>query len=250
MLGLCYDETYGAMTNHDDRDDDGDNDGNEDNKASSRSGFDGLIFDPITTPRSRLGLAEEDQVTMTMDMRPRRPMYLRVGIYLPGRRPYVRMSYRPPFVGKQGGALQSSSPCDLPPHKPATKRPCRGQIQKIPPFWDRKRLQSSVPCHLVGSANCHRVFPQKLPRRLRYGAMILLRKHLGMIPLILLIPDATDLAWNLPQRGHLRLTTICQLRRPTKPDPVAPFGDLRLLLLPLPSDGNRDSQPAPWSTPL
>ena len=49
--------------------------------------------------------------------------------------------------------------------------PCRGRIQKIPPCRDRKHLQSSVPRHLVGSANCHWVLPQKLLRRLRYGAI-------------------------------------------------------------------------------
>ena len=71
-----------------------------------------------------------------------------------------------------------------------------------------------------------------------------------MIPSIVLAPNATALACNRPQRGHLRPTTIFQLRRPGKPDPVSPFGDWHLPLLPLPSNGNRHSQPAPWSTPL
>ena len=71
MLGLCCDETYGAMTNYDDGDDDGDNDGNNDgnndDNAASGSGSDGPIFDPIESP----GLAEEDRVTA---LRPRQTM--------------------------------------------------------------------------------------------------------------------------------------------------------------------------------
>ena len=86
-------------------------------------------------------------------------------------RPYVRTTYGPPFAGKHGDAFRHSSLCDLPPHEPAPTRPCRGRIQKSPPCQDRKRLQSSVPRHLVGSADFHRVFPQKLLRRLMYGAI-------------------------------------------------------------------------------
>ena len=53
MLGLCCDETCGAMTNYDDGDDDGDNDGNGDDNAPSRSVSDGPIFNPITMTQSR-----------------------------------------------------------------------------------------------------------------------------------------------------------------------------------------------------
>ena len=70
---------------------------------------------------------------------------------------------------------------------------------------------------------------------------ILLRKHLGTIPPIVLIPEKSASAWNRPRWVHLRPTTICHICRPDKPDPVAPFGDWRLPLLPLPSDGNRHS---------
>ena len=49
MLGLCCDEPYSVMTNHDDGDDDGDNDGNDDDNAASGSGSDGPIFDPTAT---------------------------------------------------------------------------------------------------------------------------------------------------------------------------------------------------------
>ena len=76
---------------------------------------------------------------------------------------------------------------------------------------------------------------------------VLLQTHLGMIPLIVLVPDAAALAWNRPRRGQLRHTEIYHLRRPSKPYPVAPFGDWRLPLRPLPSNRNWHSQPAPWS---
>ena len=56
MLGLCCNETYGAMTNYDNRDDDGDNYGNkdvnDDDNAAFGSGSDGPIVNPIMTPRS------------------------------------------------------------------------------------------------------------------------------------------------------------------------------------------------------
>ena len=62
MLGLCCNGIYRAMKNHDDGYDDGDIDGNEygnnDENVASGLGSDGPIFDPITTPRSHLGLAE------------------------------------------------------------------------------------------------------------------------------------------------------------------------------------------------
>ena len=44
--------------------------------------------------------------------------------------------------------------------------------------------------------------------------------------------------------------TICQMWRPAQPVPIAPFGDWRLPLIPLPSNGYRHSQLAPWLTPL
>ena len=87
MLDLCCDETYIAMTNHVDRYDYGDNDRNEDvndnDNASSRSGSDGPIFNPISAPWSCLGLAEKDEATMTMVLWLRHHMYIRIVIYLP-----------------------------------------------------------------------------------------------------------------------------------------------------------------------
>ena len=64
MLGLFYDETYGAMTNYDDRDNNRNKDRNDDDNATSISGSYGPIFDPI------------------MALLPWGTMYLCVGIYI------------------------------------------------------------------------------------------------------------------------------------------------------------------------
>ena len=77
---------------------------------------------------------------------------------------------------------------------------------------------------------------------------VLLRKHLGTIPSIVFIPDNTALVYNRPRQGHLQHPTIYQLRRPEQPVTASPFGDQYLPLLPPPSNGNRNSQPAPWLT--
>ena len=59
MLGLCCNETCSVLTNYVNGYDDGDNNGNEDGKdeqiANSGSGYDGNIFDLITTYWSRGG---------------------------------------------------------------------------------------------------------------------------------------------------------------------------------------------------
>ena len=64
MLGLCCDETYGAMINYDVRDDYGDNDGNEDkiddDNAASGSGSNGPNFDLIMTTHSHGGGLGDD----------------------------------------------------------------------------------------------------------------------------------------------------------------------------------------------
>ena len=86
MLGLCYNKTYGTMKNHNNGYDSGYNNRNKDvndnDNDASGLGSDGPIFDPITMLWSLLGLAEEDQGTMMMVLRPRPrprcPMYLRV----------------------------------------------------------------------------------------------------------------------------------------------------------------------------
>ena len=84
-------------------------------------------------------------------------------------RAYIRTLYRPPFVGKHGDAFQHTYLCGLPPHKPATTRPRRGRIWKIPPCQYHKRIRSFIPHHLVRSAHFHCIFPQNLLQILRYG---------------------------------------------------------------------------------
>ena len=82
MLGLCCNKTYGAMKHHKNRNYSGDNsrneDGNDDNSAAYGLVANGSIIYPITMPRSLLGLAEKDRKTMTIALRPWRPMYIRV----------------------------------------------------------------------------------------------------------------------------------------------------------------------------
>ena len=72
------------MTKYYDGDDDGDNDGDQDGKkydnAASRSGYNGTISNPITTPRSRLGIIEEDRATIPTALQPWRTTYLCVGL--------------------------------------------------------------------------------------------------------------------------------------------------------------------------
>ena len=93
------------------------------------------------------------------------------------------MSWGPTFVGKHRDTFRRSSSYGLPPQKPATPRPCRGRIQKSLPCRDHKRLRSSAPRHLFGSADCHRFPPQKLLRRIRYGAIRIITKTPGDDPL-------------------------------------------------------------------
>ena len=79
------------MKKHDDRDYDVDNygneDGNDDESATSGSGSNGPIFDPITTTWSHLSLSEEYLATTKTALRPRHTIYLHIGIYLPYKQP-------------------------------------------------------------------------------------------------------------------------------------------------------------------
>ena len=77
-----------------------------------------------------------------------------------------------------------------------------------------------------------------------------LRKHLGAIPPSILLTNIAASAWDRPIRGHLKQTTICQLRRSSQAVPTALFGDRRLPLLPSAANKNRSYKPAPWPTPL
>ena len=65
MLGLCKEETYGAMSNYNGVDDDGNEDRNDDNNAAYRSGSDGLIFDMTPTPQSHGGGPVKDGYVTT-----------------------------------------------------------------------------------------------------------------------------------------------------------------------------------------
>ena len=78
---------------YDDGDEDGDNDRNENRNnnddAASGSGPGSLIFNLITTPRSHLGITEEDWATEStkLQTRLRHNIYLHIGLqrtlYLP-----------------------------------------------------------------------------------------------------------------------------------------------------------------------
>ena len=148
------------------------------------------------------------------------------------RYPYVRTMYKPPLLGNHGDDFWRSSLCDLPPHAPAPPRLLEGRIQKSPTCRDRKWIRSPIPHHLVVSADCHQVFPQRFYVGLGMVQCVLLRKQLGTIPSISPIPDNTASACNWPRRGYLRLLKICQLQRPAKSVLVA---CIRRLVPPSPS---------------
>ena len=84
MICVFCDKTYGIINKYNNRYDDRYNgvneDGNDNDNAAARSGSDGPIFDPITTPQSRLGLAEEDWATTTIVLHMWCSMYLHVGL--------------------------------------------------------------------------------------------------------------------------------------------------------------------------
>ena len=86
------------MMKYDSRDDDGDNYGNEDrnddDNAAAGSGSDGMIFDPKTTPWSRLVLTEEDWATAVMALQPRSTMYIRVRLYIYPIKTMVKMCHK------------------------------------------------------------------------------------------------------------------------------------------------------------
>ena len=77
-----------------------------------------------------------------------------------------------------------------------------------------------------------------------------LQKHLGMIPPSILLTVIAALAWDRQRQGHLKQTTIHQLRRSAQSVPATPLGDRRRPLLPSTANENRRYKPAPWPTPL
>ena len=75
------------MKNHDNGADYGYNnvkeDRNYDNNTASRSGYNGLLFNLIVTPRPHLGLAEGDRAPTTTALQLWRHIYVCVGLYIP-----------------------------------------------------------------------------------------------------------------------------------------------------------------------
>ena len=98
MLGLFCNVKYGAMTNYNDRDDDGDDDadedgnedGNDNDNAASGSGYYGTIFNTITIIWYGGGVG----ATMGTALRPRRTMYLRVGLYIYSIKTLLKMCHK------------------------------------------------------------------------------------------------------------------------------------------------------------
>ena len=109
-----------------------------------------------------------------------------------------------------------------------------------PPCQDRKHLRASVPRHLVESADYHRIFPQKLLRRPRYGAIRLTTQTPR--------DDPTDCP--SPQSHYLDVESYTTGAPPTHNNmPAAeiwetrPCCTLRILALPAPSP-SLESKPA------
>ena len=67
-----------------------------------------------------------------------------------------------------------------------------------------------------------------------------LQKHLWTIPPSILLTDFDASAWDRPIRGHLRQTTICQMRRSVQAVPATFFRYRRRPLLP--STANEKSE--------
>ena len=117
--------------------------------------------------------------------------------------------------------------------------------------------------HLVGTSSSsefksHAILPTwlivvgfspKLLRRIIMVRFIYLRRHLGTIPPSFFLTDTDTSACDRPRRGHIRQSTIRQLRRSVQGAPVTPFGDQRRLLLQDLGDENRSDEPKPCPTP-
>ena len=117
--------------------------------------------------------------------------------------------------------------------------------------------------HLIGTSSgsefkSHAILPTwlivvgffpKLMRRIGMVRFIYLRRHLGTIPPSFFLTDTATLAWDRQRQGHIRQSTICQLRRSAQGAPVTPFGDRRRLPLQDLGDENQSDEPKPWPTP-
>ena len=76
-----------------------------------------------------------------------------------------------------------------------------------------------------------------------------LQKHLGTIPLSILLTNIAASAWDRPRKGHIKQTTIYQLLRSEQAVPATPLRDWRRHLTPPTVNENRSYKPAPWPTP-
>ena len=91
--------------------------------------------------------------------------------------------------------------------------------------------------------------PPKLLRKLGYYALHITTKTPRDDPTDFLHHRHRCLGMESTSTRTFCHTKICQLRRPAQPVPAKTFRDWRLPLLPHPTNGNRHSQPAPWTTP-
>ena len=92
-------------------------------------------------------------------------------------------------------------------------------------------------------------FPPKLLSRIGMVRFIYLRKHLGTILPSFFLTDIAASAWDRPRQGHIRKTTIHQLRRSAEAAPDTPFGNWRRLLLLAIENKTRSHEPKTWPTP-
>ena len=95
---------------------------------------------------------------------------------------------------------------------------------KGPPCWYHTRICPTVPRYLFGIIGCHWVVTQSLLWRPSIVQYVLLHKHLYTIPLIVLVPDTTGSAWNLPRQGQIWSTAIKQLLISAQPDSSETLG--------------------------
>ena len=109
----------------------------------------------------------------------------------------------------------TETPSDAPLCKsyPCTARPYRRSAEenpkKRPPCRDYKRIQPSVPHHLVTFCTTPSHWEVQLPSKVSHDHLrrpsmlqyVLLCKHLLMIPPIILVPKKSTC--NRPERGHI-----------------------------------------------
>ena len=121
--------------------------------------------------------------------------------------------------------------CDLPPLAPAYPRPCRGCIQKSPPFLVHQvaLIFRPTPYHRLGQLSSFP--PPKLLSRLRYGAIHIITKTPRYDPINCLHPGQHCISMessatrtpptpdNLPAAETCATSTHHTLRRSAPPSP-------------------------------